>query len=261
MICFAPAALAVVLGAASAAVVPPSPSAVPPVGAAVRYHVVRTTQEASGAKTAVSDVVLRRKAQTTATLEGTIAGKPADLTVLDVGRDGTLYIPKNDKVAAADAVLVDVVSGLNRLSELFAGENGAPRDGWVANLSLPEGRATAAVVLPVLVSNVSGGDFTLRADGEYAPAQPAPGSTPQRGGRRGGFRRGGGPPDDGAGGGPGDGGAFGAPVRLPFGVAVSVEGSVRRGLPAKVTITETRTVSAEAITFTNVSGWTIEAIR
>jgi hypothetical protein len=50
-------------------------------------------------------------------------------------------------------------------------------------------------------------------------------------------------------------------VHLPFSVAVSVSGQVRRGALAKVTLDETRTVSVDALPFVNQSGWTIEATK
>jgi len=243
---------------AAAATPSPAPGGVPAVGGAVRYHIVRTTQDASGPKSTLSDVVLRRKAATTATLEGTIGGHPAGPTVLNVGRDGTLYIPKSDKVANQDVATVDVVGGLNRLNEIFAGQNGAPRDGWPATLALPEMHgATASVPLQFSVANESGADYDFRADGEYAPAQPAQSETPQRG-RRGGIRGGFGGRSEGE---PPSDGGFGSPVHLPFGVVLSVDGQVRRGQLRSVTIAETRTVTVDSLPFTNVGSWRIEATR
>jgi len=247
MLTLSTAALALLLAAASAA--PPlSASIVPPIGGVVRFHIVRTTQDAAGAQTASSDVTLRRKAATTATLEGTIAGHAADLTVLNVGRDGSLYIPKSDKVASQDGATVDVVSGLNRLTELFAGQTGAPNpDGWAATLAFPETHgATASIEVPIAVEHVAGTDFDLRGDGQYAPPQPVA----QPGSHRGGGRRAEMPEP-----------VFGAPAKLPYGVTVGIQGQVRRGMVSKVTINEVRTVTVDGLQFTNVSGWTIEALR
>ena len=260
------ALFALAFGAAVAASpLPAAPSAVPPVGRAARFRIARTTQDAAGRKTTVSEVILRRKAATTLTLEGVIGGRTADLTVLSVGRDGSLQIPKSDKAASQDAALVDVVNGLNRATELFAGENGAPRDGWSATLALPETHgASVPVVVPVEVANANGGDFDLRGDGQYAPAQPAGNGGMRRGGRRGGLRGGFGGPPGGGGGAAGEDqeqpqGAEGP--HLPFSVAVSVTGQVRHGALSKLSIAETRTVTVESLPFVNLSDWSIEAAK
>ena len=262
---YAVALLALGFGVAAAAPQPPAaPSVVPPVGSAARFRIARTTQDAGGQKTTVSEVILRRKAATTLTLEGVIGGRTADLTVLGVGRDGSLQIPKNDKAASQDAALIDVVNGLNRVTELFAGENGAPRDGWSATLALPEAHgASAPVVVPVEVANANGGDFDLRGDGQYAPAQPASNAGMRRGGRHGGLRGGfGGPPGGGGSAGEGPDQAQGPEgPRLPFSVAVSVTGQVRHGAVSKVSIGETRTVTVESLPFVNLSDWSIEATK
>lgn len=304
---FSPAHLCILaLLAATEATAPaladaPAPIVVPPVGSTAHYRVTRTAQEASGLKTAVSDVTLRRKSATTVTLDGVAGDPPSELTVLNVASDGSLQIPNNDTAASHDVVLVDVVGGLNQLIALFAGEDTIPHDGWSATLPLADARGANSVVVPVSVASANGTDFQVQGTGEVTLQPPSGEGNRSRGGRRGGFRGGGGFPGGGggfpggggggfpgggqsrgAGGGesggdpgggdpggpdtaagdPGGGGeAAGAGGRQPPTIAVSIDGQVRHGAVAKLSIQETRSVTIGALPYTNVSGWTIEALH
>jgi hypothetical protein len=272
-----------VLAAAASAASPawadaPAPFVIPPPGSAVRYRVTRTAQDASGLRTVVSDVTLRRKSATTLTLDGVAGDPPSELTVLNVAPDGSLQIPSADAAASQDLALTDVVGGLNRLIALFAGENGIPRDGWSATLPLAGARGASSVIVPVTVEAANETDVRLQGTGEVTLTPQTPGGSRGRGGRHGGFRGGGFPGGGGGGfpgggqsrgsggedpgaGGSGDGEPSGAGGRQPPTVAVSIDGLVRHGALAKLSILETRSVTIDALPYTNVSGWTIEAAR
>jgi hypothetical protein len=211
----------------------------------------------------------------TLTIEGAVGGPFSELTVLTVAPDGSIQIPKIDKVATQDASLLDVVEALNRSTELITGGNGARRDGWNASLTLPDVHGTGSpVVVPVVVANATGSDFDFHGVGQFMVQPPTQQNSggPQRGGfRHGGFRGGGFPGGNSGGGaqsagdsGEGAGGGRDAgslPSREELSIAVSVDGRVRHGTVSKILIVETRSISVEALPYTNVSSWTIEASK
>jgi hypothetical protein len=267
----------------------------PAVNGTVRLRVARTTQTTSGPATVVSDVVLRRKALTTLTIDGVAGDPPGQLTVLSIAPDGTLQIPKADKAANADLALIDVIDGLNRATETLAATSGSdPRAGWNANVTLPDVRDAAnPIVVPIEAASVSGRNFDFHGIGQLVVAPPQNRGSRSGGGRRGGFHGGfggfggggrgfpggGGPPGGGSGGGPPDGGsesgggdpgggdpAGGGPGgpggpgggRQGLSVALAIDGQVRQGEVRALNIVETRSISVNAQPFVNVSGWTIE---
>lgn len=249
------------------------PSVIPAVGVTLHLRITRTTQESTGRRAVVSDIILRRKSGSALTLDGLIAGHRLDLTVLTLGSDGLLQIPKSDKTASQDTALADVVSGLNHASEALGGPNGISNDGWSALITLNDVRAAnASVVVPVGVSSVRPGDMDLHGVGQLlvspgggatATASPAPGGS---GRRRGGF--GGGFPGGGGSGYPRGGGsregggerpsgdATGS--RLPLSVAVNVDGRIRHGAVDEIAIVETRSITLDQYAYANVSGWTVD---
>jgi hypothetical protein len=255
----------------------PAPVVIPAVGRTVHYRVTRLAQGNAGPRSLSSDVTLRRKSATALTLKG-IAGDPAaEQTVLTVQPGGLLQIPAADSAAAANGALVDVVNGLNRLVELFAGERSIPRDGWSPILHLPDLHgANSSVAVPVAAVNAGSTGFDLHGVGQFtveAPAAQSPAVTPQRAiNRRRGYR--GGPAVSGAF--PGAGGAFpgtgatlgtageGSPPAAghpSVTVAVAVDGSVRRAAVRRISILETRSVTVDDAPYVNVSGWTIEGSK
>jgi len=271
------AALALALGTAatqsraaaaptSAAAATAAPSIVPALGTATHYRIARTTQGNPDSQTIVSDVILRHKTPSTVTLEGNIGGRSFGQTVLNYGVDGSLQIPKNDRTDAQDAQLSDLVAALNRMSALLANGSGPPPGGWNASLVVSEvPGANAPVIVPVAVSNLSGGDFDLHGIGELSVQAPSGGGGPPSGG--GGNQHGGGFHGGGGGGGyrgMGDG-AQASPrpeyQRQPFTVAIGVDGKVRHGAIARLSLVETRGVTIDALPFVNVSSWTLEALR
>jgi uncharacterized membrane protein YgcG len=259
----------------------PRPAVIPATGETLHYRITRSVQGLSGPQTTIVDVTLRRKSPTTLAFERTFEDRPPDLIVLAVAPDGTLEIPKNDKVSSQERALVDTVAGLNGLNEVFEGESAAlPREGWNATLRLPDARgASATLVVPISVSTTAAGDADVHGVGQLSvEAQPSNGEGTASGesGRHGGHRRsgfpGGGFPGGGSPGGAeqprgnGDegqaaGGEYRGAGRQPLGIAVTVDGRIRHGAIAKLSILETRSISLEAEPYVNVSGWTIEAAR
>jgi len=252
-----------------------APVVIPAVGRTVHYRVTRLAQGNAGPRSLSSDVTLRRKSATTLALKG-IAGDPAtEQTVLTVQPDGMLQIPPADSAAAANGALVDVVNGLNRLVELFAGERSIPHDGWSPILHLPDLHgANSSVAVPVAAVNAGSGGFDLHGVGQFtveAPASQSPAVSPQRTfNRRRGYR--GGPAASGAfpgafpgagtsAGISGEGSAPAAASHPPLTVAVAVDGSVRRAAVHKISILETRSVTVDDVPYVNVSGWTIEGSK
>jgi hypothetical protein len=246
-----------------------APVVIPAVGRIVHYRVTRLAQGNAGPRLLSSQVTLRRKSATTLTLRG-IAGEPgSEQTVLTVQPDGMLQIPPTDPTAASNGALIDVVNGLNRVVEIFAGEPSIPRDGWSPILHLPDLRgANASVAVPVAAVNAGPGGFDLHGVGQFTVEAPAsqspanPASSAQRTfNRRRGFR--GGPAFPG----PGtidpvaEGGAPAGATHPPLTVAVAVDGSVRRAAIRKISILETRSVTVDDVPYVNVSGWTIEASK
>jgi hypothetical protein len=240
------------------------PGLLPPPGAVARYRVTRLAQGNSGPRSLTSDVTLRRKSATALTLRG-VAGDPAaESTELNVQPDGTLAIPATDAEASANASLVDVIDGFNRVAEVFAGQSSIPRDGWSPTLRLPDLHgANSTVSIPVAVENANGFGFDLHGVGEITvqPQQAAAASAVARSvGRRrgGGFR--------GAGGFPGGGApaplpdALATPAHAPVTVAVSLDGRIRHGL-LKLAITETRSVTVDGVPYVSVSGWTVQRTK
>jgi hypothetical protein len=270
----------VLSAAAAAADAPvPAPAVLPPVGGVAHYRVTRTSEPATGPRTDVSDITLRRKTPTTVTLSG-VSGDPAsDLTVLNVGTDGSLQIPSNDTAATQDAALGGVVDGLNRAIALFAGETSLSPDGWTPTLPVSGAHGSSGTAtVPLTVQTANGTDASFRGSGDLTvqPQSESGGGRRGGGGRHGGFRGGFGFPGGGGGGGGGDrggagdgggggggepGGAGGPMGRGRLNVAVSVDGSVRHGSIAKLSIVETRSVTIDDLPYRNVSGWTIEALR
>jgi hypothetical protein len=255
---------------------PGPPVVIPAVGSTVRYRLTRTVQADSGPQTFVSDVTLRRKAATALTIQGVYGESPDELTVLNVAPDGTLSIPKNDSSDSQNPTLVDVVAGLNQFNALVANSNGSPKNGWTAQLALPDVRGVSqSILVPVEVTSAGSADFDLHGAGQLlVQAQNNNGAG---GGHRGGFHGGGGFPGGGGGGrgGPGGGaggdggggesGGNGAPPmpqgRPGFAVAVSVDGRIRHGSVNKLAIVETRSISIDAVPYVNVSGWTLDAAK
>jgi len=245
----------------------PAPVVIPTVGRTVHYRVTRLAQGNAGPRSLSSDVTLRRKSATALTLKG-IAGDPAaEQTALTVQPDGLLQIPAADSAAAANGALVDVVNGLNRLVELFAGERSIPRDGWSPILHLPDLHgANSSVAVPVAAINAGAAGFDLHGVGQFtveASAAQSPAATPARTfNRRRGFR--GGPAFPGTGataGTAGEGSAPAGPTHPSVTVAVAVDGSVRRTAVRKISILETRSVTVDDVPYVNVSGWTIEVSK
>jgi len=245
----------------------PAPVVIPPVGRTVHYRVTRLAQGNAGPRSLSSDVALRRKTATTLTLRG-IAGDPAsEQTVLTVQPDGMLQIPVADSAAASNGALVDVVNGLNRLVEVFAGERSIPRDGWSPILHLPDLHgANSSVAVPVAPANSSSAGFDLHGVGQFTVQPPASQSpavaSPRTFNRRRGFR--GGPAFPGAA--TTETAGEGAPpvataTHPALTVAVAVDGSVRRAAVRKISILETRSVTVDDVPYVNVSGWTIEASK
>ncbi len=224
------------------------PAVIPAPGHTEHYRITRTAQGNSGARTGVSDVTLRRTSATTLTLAGAFGDPPSKLTVLTVAPDGSLQIPAAAKAAGSDAALDDVVDGLNRLTQLFAGRSAAPHDGWSAAVRVPGVRgASATVVVPIVVENATATGFELHGVGQSTvQAQRNDGSAPPRGyGRPGAFR-----------------GPAPAPASSPSGplsLTVAVDGLVRHGAVSRISIVDTRSISLDALPYVNVSGWTIEA--
>ncbi len=255
----AAALLSTATGAAAAA--PSAPALVPALGETARYRVTRTVQENPDVQTIVSDVTLRHKTPLTVTLEGAIGGHAPEQAVLNLAVDGTLSIPKNDKADAQDPQLSDLVAMLNRMNALLANGSGPPPGGWNASLVVPEiAGANAPVIVPIAVSNVSGGDFDLHGIGELSVQAPSGGGAPPNGGGGGqrGFHGGGGYR------GMGDG-AQESPrpeyQRQPLTVAIVADGKVRRGAVARLSLVETRGVTIGTLPYVNVSSWTLEAAR
>ena len=247
----------------------PLPVVIPAPGNVLRYRVTRTAQGNTGTRSSVSTLTLRRKSATSLTLAG-LYDRPSVITILDVAADGSLKIPDAASAPKDDSSLNDTVKGINRLTAIFAGMSSVPHDGWSAKLRLPEVRgATAPVVVPIAVENVSAADFEMHGVGQLAvQAQAAPAAAsnnvagpPGAFGRRGGF---GGPAA--FAGGPlplaATGGTVGiTPAREAFTIAVSVDGRIRHRAVGRVAIVETRSVTVDALPFVNVSGWTIEALK
>jgi len=219
--------------------------------------------------------------------------------VLNVASDGSLQIPGSDTAAAHDAVLSDVVAGLNRLIALFAGEDTIPHDGWSATLPLADARGATSVIVPLTVASANGTELQVQGTGEVTLPPPSGEGNRSRGGRRGGFHGGGGFPGGGGGFPGGGGGGFpgggqsrgsgggepggdpgggdpgggspgggdaggggqpgGSSGRQPPTIAVTIDGQVHRGTLTKLSIRETRSVTIGTLPYTNVSGWTIEA--
>jgi hypothetical protein len=242
-----------------------APVVIPAVGRTVHYRVTRLAQGNSGPRSLTSDVALRRKSATTLTLKG-IAGDPAsEATVLNVSPDGSLQIPAANSAASGNAALTDVVNGLNRLVELFAGQRSIPRDGWSPILRLPDLHgANSSVAVPIAAVNASSAGFDLHGVGEFTvqpPATQGAAATPQRNlNRRRGYR-GGGMSFPGAVDPVGEGAAPAAAPRQTVTVAVAVDGSVRQAAVRKVSILETRSITVDEIPYVSVSGWTIEAAK
>ncbi len=240
-----------------------APAVIPAVGKTVHYRVTRLAQGNSGPRSLSSDVALRRKSATTLTLKG-IAGDPAsEATVLNVGPDGALQIPAADSAASGNAALVDVVNGLNRLIELFAGQREISHDGWSPILRLPDLHgANSSVAVPIAAVNASAAGFDLHGVGEVTVQPPASGSpavTPQRSfNRRRGYRGGVPFPSVVE---PASEGAPPAASRQTVTVAVAVDGSVRHAAVRKVSIVETRSITVDDVPYVSVSGWTIEAAK
>jgi hypothetical protein len=285
-------AAAVIAASSSAPLTNGSPVAlavVPAIGSSAHYRLTRTLQGTPAPETIVSDVTLRRRTATALTLEGTIAGQPSDVTVLNLSPDGTLAIPKNDKTSSQNVALVEVVGALNAMSQVFASLLGPPRDGWTASLALSDLRsANANVLVPIVVANANPTDFDLHGAGELLVQPPQSQNGGSRGGGHhggfhggfggGGFPGGGGGYPGSGGGGPGGGssggdsaGSDGPPGGAPGGgfpggpgrqlnVAVAVDGRVRHGALNKLSIFETRSITLDSMPFVNVSGWTLEVL-
>jgi hypothetical protein len=252
--------------AAPAAAEAPAAGIFPAPGSALHYRITRVTQDVIGSKTVVSELNLRRKAPGTLTLDGTIGDRPLATTVLTVGADGYVQIPKADTAANQDSALGDAVAGLNRLQALFAGSAGGGRDGWTANVVLPDPRlGGSTLVVPIAVSNPVADGFDLRGNGQLiVQAQGGQfGGSPRTGGRRGGYR--GGFPGGGyPGGGSQPQASDASEARAgsggqPLSVNVSVDGRVRRGTISRLTIVETRSITFQAQPYVNVGSWTFEA--
>lgn len=242
-----------VVPAVAQAPAPAVSAIIPPVGGVAHYRLTRTMQGNPDPQTTVCDVTLRHKTPTALTIDGSIAGRPIGVTVLNLASDGSLQIPKNDKTASQDAGLNDLVAGLNRMSVLLANESVGTRDGWSASVFLPEiPGANAPAIVPIVIANANAAGFDFHGAGEVlvqAQAQGGGGSQGGRGGH-GGFHGGYG----------GSSGTEGS-GRQAFTIALSVNGDVRHGAIDKLSLTETRAITVDTLPYVNVSAWILETLK
>jgi hypothetical protein len=243
-----------VVPAVAQAPAPTVSAIVPPVGGVAHYRVTRTMQGNPEPQTTVCDVTLRHKTPTALTIDGSIAGRPIGVTVLNLASDGSLQIPKNDKTASQDTGLNDLVAALNRMSVLLANESVGTRDGWSASVFLPEiPGANAPAIVPLVIANANPAGFDFHGAGEVLVQSQAQGGGASQGGHggHGGFHGGYGGRDSGT---EGSG-------RQAFTIALSVNGDVRHGAIDKLSLIETRAITVEGLPYVNVSGWTIETLK
>jgi hypothetical protein len=255
------ALLAAVAPAAPPATHGPMPALLPAAGQVVRYRFTRLAQGNAGPRSLTSVISLRRKSATVFTLTG-VASAPSEQTELHLLPGGALQIAPGDASAAADGAVVDVVNGLNRLGEVFAGQSELPHDGWSPALRLPDARGAGSVAIPLEVEHASASGFELHGAGETALAPPAaPPTTARAVPRRRGFRGGAGFPGSDSPLSP-----FPTPTpagssRAPVTVTVSLDGRVRNGAIEKLAIVETRSVTVDGLPYVNVGGWTFERAK
>lgn len=246
------------------------------VGARGHYRVVRMTQSLNGPLTATLDFSLIRRNATTMVLERTGPGGAPNDAILAVAPDGTLTLNESGAAAAADADLTDVLTGLNLAIAAAREGDGVGHDPWPATLLLGSSGAASAQLM-LAPTNLVGSSYDFSGGGQaLAQAQPSPqqssasGPTRRRGGYGGvpgGSYGGGGFP--GAGNGAGGGYPGGAARQRPpasggSGAGMTaffhVDGHANADRLARITITETRTVTIENQPFTNVGSWTISAL-
>jgi uncharacterized membrane protein YgcG len=241
-------------------------------GAPVHLHVSRTTAGASGPQTTSVDVTVRRVGPANVVVQ-----RNADVSPLSIGADGTLRL---DPAAptATDPKLVDLIAALNIAHSVTAAPNAGDRSGWTAQIPLPAPDVTAGgvpsygapttpsppppLLLPIrAMAAGTGGDVDIDGSAETTLAPPAAAPRPARSRGSGGFGRFGGRGDfSGGGRGGGDEGPR-APAAPPVTLDVHIDGRITHNALGHLIIAETRRVTLDGLTYTNVGTWSIDATQ
>jgi hypothetical protein len=240
---------------------PPAPSLLPAApGARVHIHLVQTLQGTSGPLATAIDFDLVRRGPATLVIERPQPGGAPNVSVLSLGKDGSLALAESASAAAADADVADLLQGLNFALAATRNADPATHGAWAASLPLaPPGTATAMVSIVPAAATPGGFDFT--GDGQTTAAPPTP--APDRGGGSGGGMR-----FPGGGGGGGFGGGFGGRSRRGGGgegglggpaqsVSVHVEGHYSGTHLDRVTIAQTRSIVVAGMPFVNTGSWVL----
>jgi hypothetical protein len=246
-----------------------------PSGSPIRLHVSQTIAGADGPQTTTTDIVLRRTGPTTVMLE-----RNTDVSPLIIGGDGSLHL--DTTAAKREGDLGDLLVALN-IGHGVTGVAGAGnRAGWTAQIaapvrSLPVGAAApspapspaAPLMLPVRAIAANGnGDLDIDGSVETSLAAGEPAATHRSQHSRGGGGFGGGFGGRGGfGGSRGGGDTFGdgdGPSRSAapsINLDVHITGHIARNALTRMTITQTRRVVLDGLTYTNVGSWTIDAVH
>jgi hypothetical protein len=275
-IAFACLAFALALSAADAA-----PDIVPaPGGPPMHLHITQTSSGPDGPRTTTTDVVVRRTGPSTAALE-----RNADVVPLSVDANGALR-PDPAAVAGQAADVLDIVETLNIAHGVTGTAGAGSRSGWNAEIpppsrptapsgpppsfSSPSPAATpsAPLLLPIRALALNATDLDIDGSVETSLAPPAEvmhGSQHSHGGGGfggfGGFggRGGFGGPRRGEGSGDFDGPPRGAPA--PITLDIHVAGRLVRDALTRLTITQTRRVTLDGLTYTNVGTAAIDVLH
>jgi hypothetical protein len=226
---------------------------------------LRFSQTSPGSENqpAPADIVLRRTGPTTAVVE-----QNSDVSPLVLGPDGSLHADPA-ATAARRGDLGDLLSAINIAHGVTGGAGAGNRAGWTAQIPAPDRprpdgapiptetpSPSPPLVLPVraLALN-SNGDLDIDGTVETSLSAPESSSTAHRWQHS--------PGGGGFGGGFGGRGGFGGSrdAATPVSLDVRVTGHIARNALTRMTISQTRRVVLDGLTYSNVGIWTIDVIR